>query len=58
MAKRRTTTIDELIDIVSYCISNGKDYGKVVEQFGVSYHQVYTWVRIYEARILFKACPV
>lgn len=49
MTKGRMTTLDERIDIVSYCISNGKDYGKAVEQYGVSYQQAYTWVRKYEA---------
>jgi transposase-like protein len=45
MAKGRETTLDERIEIVSYCIANGKDYGKVIERYGVSYQQVYTWVR-------------
>lgn len=48
MTKGHTTTLDERIDIVSYCISNGKDYGKAVERYGVSYQQVYTWVKKYE----------
>lgn len=45
MAKGRETTLDERIEIVSYCIANGKDYGKTVERYGVSYQQIYTWVR-------------
>jgi transposase-like protein len=44
MAQGRKTTLDERIEIVSYCISNGKDYGKAIERYGVSYQQVYTWV--------------
>jgi transposase-like protein len=49
MAKGRNTTLEERIEIVSYCISNNLDYGKTVEQYGVSYQQVYGWVRKYES---------
>lgn len=48
MAKGRTTTLEERIEIVSYCIANNKDYGKAIEQYGVSYQQIYGWVRKYE----------
>ena len=48
MAKGRNTTLEERIDIVSQCISNDRDYGKIVELYGVSYGQVYSWVRKYE----------
>jgi len=48
MTKGRKTTLDERIDVVSYCISNNKDYLKAVEQYGVSYQQIYDWVRKYE----------
>jgi len=48
MAKGRGTTLEERIEIVSYCISNNKDYGKTIEQYGVSYQQIYSWVRKYE----------
>jgi transposase-like protein len=48
MTKGRKTTIDERIEIVSYCIVNNKDYGKTVEQHNVSYSQIYEWVRKYE----------
>ena len=48
MAKGRKTTLDEKIEIVSYCIANNKDYGKTIEQYGVSYQQIYGWVRKYE----------
>ena len=40
--------MDEKIEIVSYCIANNKDYGKTIEQYGVSYQQIYGWVRKYE----------
>ena len=48
MTKGRITTLDERIEIVSHCIANNKDYGKTIEQYGVSYQQVYSWVRKYE----------
>lgn len=48
MTKGHITTLDERIDIVSYCISNGNDYGKAIEKYSVSYQQVYTWVKKYE----------
>jgi transposase-like protein len=48
MAKGRNTTQEERIEIVSHCIANNKDYGKTIEQYGVSYQQIYSWVRKYE----------
>jgi transposase-like protein len=48
MAKGRTTTLNERIEIVSYCIENGKDYGKAVDKYQVSYQQIYCWVSKYE----------
>ena len=48
MAKGRNTTLEERIEIVSHCIATNKDYGKTIEQYGVSYQQVYGWVRKYE----------
>lgn len=48
MTKGRPTTLKERIEIVSYCISKGKDYGATIEKYGVSYQQLYSWVRKYE----------
>ena len=50
MAKGRKTTQEERIEIVSHCIAHNKDYGKTIEQYGVSYQQIYGWVRKYEVR--------
>ena len=47
MAKGRNTTYEERVEIVSYCIANGNDYTAAVEKYGVSYQQVYSWVRKY-----------
>ena len=48
MTKGRVTTLDERIEIISYCIENGKDYGKAVEKYHVYYQQIYNWVKKYE----------
>jgi len=50
MTKGRLTTLDERIEIVSYCIANGKNYGAAIEKYGVSYQQIYSWVRKYEVK--------
>ena len=48
MAKGRSTTWQERIDIVLHCIAHERDYGKTAAQFKVSYNQVYQWVKKYE----------
>jgi transposase-like protein len=48
MVKGRKTTKNERIEIVSYCIAHNKDYGKTIEKYGISYQQIYGWVRKYE----------
>jgi len=48
MAKGRKTTLDERIEMVSRCIAENNDYGKIIEQYGVSYQQIYGWMRKYE----------
>lgn len=49
MNKGRKTTFEERIEIVQYTIANEMDYQKAVVKYGVSYQQVYTWVRKYQA---------
>ncbi|WP_268626459.1 helix-turn-helix domain-containing protein [Paenibacillus alvei] len=46
---RHKTTFEERIEIVQYTIANGLAYQKAIEKYGVSYQQVYTWVRKYQA---------
>jgi transposase len=48
MTKGRSTTWQERIDIVLYCLAHQHDYQKAAEQYQVSYHQVFQWVRKYE----------
>ena len=47
MTKGRNTTYEERVEIVSYCIEHGNDYSAAIEKYGVSYQQVYSWVRKY-----------
>ena len=49
MTKGRKTTQEERAQIVAFCIAHGKDYGLTVETYQVSYQQIYSWVRKYEA---------
>jgi transposase-like protein len=48
MTKGRSTTWEERIQIVLYCIENEKNYKKAADTFEVSYQQVYQWVTKYE----------
>ena len=50
MTKGRTTTYEERIEIVSYCIEHGNDYPATIEKYGVSYQQIYSWVRKYNEK--------
>ena len=49
MAKnRRKTTIEERREIVAYCMEHNCDYQGTAALYGVSYNQVYSWVKKYE----------
>ncbi len=50
MNKGRKTTPEERVEIVAFCIENDKNYGLTMEKYGVSYHQIYSWLRKYEAK--------
>lgn len=52
MTKGRTTTYEERIEIVSFCIERGNDYTATIEKYGVSYQQIYSWVRKYNSLFL------
>lgn len=49
MKQGRKTTFEERIEIVQYTIAMDLDYQKAMEKYGVSYQQVYEWVRKYQA---------
>ena len=46
---RRKTTIDERMEIVKYCIGHNCNYKDTATLSDVSYSQVYSWVKKYEA---------
>lgn len=48
MKQGRKTTFEERVEIVNYTIAHDKNYQEAVEKFGVSYQQVYSWVRKFE----------
>jgi len=48
MTKKRTTILEERIEIVNYCIANNKNYQLTAELFNVSYQQVYGWIKKFE----------
>lgn len=50
MTTGRKTTQEERANIVAFCIEHGKDYGLTVETYGVSYQQIYSWVKKYEEK--------
>lgn len=46
---RRKTTLAERKEIVGYCIAHGRDYKGTASLYDVSYGQVYSWVKKYDA---------
>lgn len=50
MTKSRNTNFEERVEIVQFCIANGKNYGLTMDRFNVSYQQIYLWVRKYEEK--------
>jgi len=49
MTKGRKTTFEERIQIVDHCLKQQNDYLATSETYGVSYQQVYQWVKKFEA---------
>ena len=48
MTKGRKVTFDEKVEIVQYCIANGRDYYAAMEKYNISYQQIYSWLRKYD----------
>lgn len=44
---RRKTTMEERLEITRYCIGHDNDYKGTAKLYGVSYGQVYSWVKKY-----------
>jgi len=49
MAKGRSTSFKERIEIVQYCINYNNNYQQAADTYQVSYQQVYQWVKKYES---------
>ena len=47
---RRKTTSEERKEIVDYCINHNRDYKGTASIYDVSYSQVYSWVKKYDAQ--------
>ena len=45
--KGRTTTFEERIIIVEYCIAHNNNYAETAIKYSVSYQQVYSWIHKY-----------
>ena len=50
MTKGRKTTFDERVSIVEECIKNNMNYAEIAKKYGLSYQQVYVWVRKYKQK--------
>ena len=48
MKKARTTTPEERLEIVKYCLSNDRNFGAAALKYDCSYQQVRNWVLRYE----------
>lgn len=46
---RRKTTIEERKEIVEYCLKHNRHYKEAASIYDVSYSQVYSWVKKYDA---------
>ncbi len=40
--------LEKKVNIVEYCIANYHNYNETVKKFGISYQQIYAWVKKYE----------
>ena len=47
---RIKTTIEECNEIVDYCINHNRDYKGTASIYDVSYSQIYSWVKKYDAQ--------
>ena len=47
---RRKTSMEERKEIVAYCIEHNRNYKETASVYDVSYNQVYSWVKKYDAQ--------
>lgn len=50
MTNGRKTTYEERIEIIEYCIEHNHNYNETAEKYKVSYQQVYTWMKKFQAK--------
>lgn len=50
LEKGRTTTLEERIEIVEYCISHEHNYGETAEKYQISYQQARNYTKKYEEK--------
>lgn len=48
MKSGRSTSFTERIEIVEYTLKKGRDYQAAIQKYGVSYQQIYNWLKKYE----------
>ncbi|MES1046887.1 helix-turn-helix domain-containing protein [Heyndrickxia oleronia] len=49
MIHSRKLSFQEKVEAVHFCIKNGHDYSAVMKKFQISYQQIYSWTKKYEA---------
>lgn len=42
-------TVEAKIEAITYCQNNDYDYNSTIQKFDISYQQIYSWVKKYEA---------
>ncbi|MCI3028419.1 helix-turn-helix domain containing protein [Desemzia sp. C1] len=52
MIKGRKTTFEERLEITQSTIARDNDYQGAIEKYGVSYQQIYSWVKKYHVEDL------
>ncbi|MBC1403231.1 helix-turn-helix domain-containing protein [Listeria booriae] len=50
MPKGKKTTFQERLEIIAFVMARNKDYQAGIQKYGVSYQQIYSWVKKYESQ--------
>ena len=48
LKKHIRKTIEAKVEAVQFCQNNNHDYNLTIRKFGISYQQIYSWVKKYE----------
>ncbi|CRK81715.1 helix-turn-helix domain-containing protein [Neobacillus massiliamazoniensis] len=49
MIQSKKLSFEEKVEAVHLCIKNGHNYSAVIEKYHISYQQIYSWTKRYEA---------